>query len=127
MMDTRKQTLNGWRNGMEENNTWTEIVISQRYGGFGLSEQAKELYKELSNKEFDNGVERYDKHLVQVVKTLGQDANDRFSDLKVLKFKGCKYRITDYDGFETLETPDSIPWSVVNSKECNEEYPEYFV
>lgn len=108
-----------------------KVVYNSCYGGFGLSEKAKERmielgYKELElNSEYVPNKERglfnskywdpYDisrTHpiLVQVVEELGDDASGPYAHLKIALVED-KYRITEYDGAETVETPDIINWS----------------
>src|ERR1700679_2410102 len=84
---------------------FVEVVINVRYGGFGLSNEAKNLYKERSNGVLHEGI-RHDIVLVQIVKELGTDANDKFSELSIEKipveFKNC-YVINEYDGMESID------------------------
>lgn len=84
---------------------FVEVVINVRYGGFGLSNEAKNLYKERSNGVLHEGI-RHDLVLVQIVKELGTDANDKFSELSIEKipveFKNC-YVINEYDGMESID------------------------
>lgn len=56
-------------------------------------------------------VERDDLVLVQVVEELGDAASDRFAKLRIADVpSGSLYRIDEYDGFESVETPDSYEW-----------------
>jgi hypothetical protein len=38
-------------------------------------------------------------------------ASGACSDLRVCEFSGTKYRVTQYDGAETVETPGTIAWT----------------
>ena len=117
----------------------TRVVISQAYGGFGLSEEAAKMFNELKGlKEGDKGWvnpdygnvdwPRYDPDLVKVVETLGSKrASGGYADLAIIEFDGPKFRITEYDGYEGLETPDTVDWEIVNTPEAQQEYPEYFI
>lgn len=103
-----------------------KIVINACYGGFGISKEAFELAQKLSgNPKWGNLIEsedisflnsyhpdvpRDDKILVMVVEQLGKKANSLCSNLEIVEVSG-KYRITQYDGMEYVETPDSIEWS----------------
>jgi hypothetical protein len=91
---------------------YTEVVINSCYGGFGLSPDALIYYGELTNKlPFSaNDIPRHDKHLVQVVKELGDKANSCFARLEVVKIKGTLYQINEYDGAETVYTPSNHLW-----------------
>ena len=110
----------------------TKIVYSACFGGFGLSKQAMYRYAEIKglsvvDDEYgfnyiltsegkrlsDDNIRRDDPALVQVVEELGDEANTRFSELRVVDLPaGTKYRIEEYDGYESIETEDDIRWSV---------------
>lgn len=116
----------------------TKIVINNCYGGFSLSTEAVELARQLSNnpkwgdvvldlETYPDGtvanpagnrllssshypnVKRNDPFLVQVVEQLGDKANGACAELKVVEVDG-KYRINEYDGYESVETPEDIHW-----------------
>ena len=57
----------------------------------------------------DNGVDRHDPILVQVVEELGDKANGMCAQLAIEEVSGS-YRIDEYDGFESVETPESYEW-----------------
>jgi hypothetical protein len=114
-----------------------KVVINACYGGFSLSKtavlRARELGAEwataqggcaLAGEQYSDGstcssfmdsshpdCERHDPVLVQVVEELGEAANGAYARLKVRKVSG-RYRITEYDGYEGIETPDDIAWEV---------------
>ena len=54
-------------------------------------------------------VSRHDPILVQVVEELGGKANGPHANLKIAEVDG-PYHIDEYDGFESVETPDSYEW-----------------
>lgn len=92
----------------------TKVVYNNCYGGFGLSDKALERYNELKGKSLDDPIydweiSRHDPILVQVVEELGEEANGDFADLQIANIDG-PYRIDEYDGSETVETPDSYDW-----------------
>lgn len=58
---------------------------------------------------YDRNVDRHDPALVQVVEELGEKASGRYSKLRIAEVSGA-YRITEYDGYECVETPDSLNW-----------------
>ena len=66
--------------------TTMKVVINICYGGFGLSEEAIERYKELSGKSrvYEYEMERNDPCLVQVVEELGAAADGFSAKLKVV-------------------------------------------
>lgn len=62
---------------------------------------------------YDHDIARDDPALVQVVEEMGQAAGGQFAKLELCDLPpGTRYRITEYDGFETVETPDDIDWSI---------------
>jgi hypothetical protein len=85
-----------------------KIVVNDCYGGFGLSEKAVRKYCELKGINYDKewnkdssvyGIKRTDPILIQVVKELGEEANDFCSGLKIEEIpNGSYYRIIEYDG-----------------------------
>lgn len=88
-----------------------KVVINDSFGGFCLSAKAKELYKELSGHEFNSKVSRTDPYLIQVVEELGIKAEGSYSCLLIVEIPDDSlYRIVEYDGWEYVETPDSIEW-----------------
>ena len=84
----------------------SKIVISEQYGGFGLSVVARARLKELG---FDDGgdpyvwPERDSPLLVQVVEELGDTASGRYAGLVVIEIPdGIGWHVHEYDGFESL-------------------------
>lgn len=112
----------------------TKIVYSACYGGFSLSDEAIRLYLELKGYKYtetptkfgytdftvegwddfyDREIDRADPILVEVVEKLGKKANGAFADLRIEDVpKGTVYRITEYDGYESIETRYSDDWKV---------------
>ena len=82
------------------------IVINSCYGGFGLSDKALDMYKQLSNKSEVYGFEldRTDPILIQVVEALGAEADGRFAKLRIIEIPDdIEWEITEYDGSESVE------------------------
>ena len=111
----------------------TKIVYNSCYGGFSLSDEAVELYLTLRNMPLTKEVysstyslyyvggdyfsssliSRTDPYLVQVVEVLGERANGKFADLKIVEVpEGCLYRINKYDGNESVMTIEDYDWEV---------------
>ena len=91
----------------------TKIVYNACYGGFSLSEKAFARYKELGGAAYDYDWEiaRTDPILVQVIEELGEEANNWASNLNMIALPaGTKYRIEEYDGFETVMTFEDYKW-----------------
>lgn len=79
------------------------VVINTCYGGFGLSEDAISLYKNIARvpdiSHYD--IARDDPVLVQVVRTLDKDANGHHALLKIVEVPGdVEWEIAEYDGKE---------------------------
>jgi len=93
----------------------TKIVYNSCYGGFGLSKEARARYAEIAGKEpsSDWDIDRTDPVLVRVVEEMGEAANDAYSALRIAEIPtGQRYRIDEYDGNESVETPDSYDWKI---------------
>ena len=84
-----------------------EVVLNGCYGGFGLSDEAEELFHKRTGIERKEvwGYEDYRANpiLVDIVKELGDRANRRSSDLYIVEIPDeYDYWVEDYDGVETL-------------------------
>lgn len=106
-----------------------KVVINSCYGGFSLSREAVLLAREMTSDprwyracikgdKYDDGeicsydygyvyVPRHDPILVRVVEELGEKASGQTAKLVVERISSNKYRIEEYDGFETVITPDT--------------------
>ena len=59
----------------------------------------------------EDNVDRKDEDLIKIIETLGRKvASTSLSNLKIAEVKD-KWRIVEYDGWETVETPESIKWN----------------
>ncbi len=88
-----------------------KIVINTCFGGYGLSKKAKELLVE-------NGLDgshtpRHHPILVSIVETLGEEANGSFAELSIVEIDSDRYFIEDYDGSETVITPNNLQWILI--------------
>lgn len=108
-----------------------KVVYSPTYGGFGLSDEAQDMYLKLKKQEtFDKyDLTRHDPVLIKVVETLGTDkASSDFAQLKIVKIEGYQYRIDEYDGYESVETPeDDQRWIIADVPEARQKFPEAFL
>ena len=80
-----------------------KIVINNCNGAFGLSKEALALYNERSDitVTYDFNITRNDPILVEVVEQLGEAANSRFAELKVLEIPDdVQWIVEEYDGAE---------------------------
>lgn len=78
-----------------------KVIINRCYGGFGLSEKAKQMLG--IEYDFELEQDRTNPKLVEVVEKLGEVANAKYAELKVVEVPDdVKWRIEDYDGMETI-------------------------
>lgn len=110
-----------------------KIVYNVCYGGFSLSDEAVEMYLKLQglnytkvkghwgyrfevegNPDFyDRDIKRNDPILVRVVELLGDKANGDCAKLALEEVAdGTPYRISEYDGMESVETLGDIDWEI---------------
>ncbi len=99
-----------------------KIVYNACFGGYDLSNQAIKILKEDYNILFDNDYEynslsRHDSRLVEVVEKLGNLASSDCSKLKIAEIDGDKYRISEYDGIESVQQPEDIDWVTIIENE----------
>ena len=84
------------------------VVINDRHGGFGLSNEALENYCEVkgildTNSFSHHFIDRCDPTLVDIVRIMGDRANDRYSRLKIVEIPdGTDYFIQEHDGMEWI-------------------------
>jgi hypothetical protein len=112
-----------------------KIVINKSFGGFGLSKKAVEYMAEkgseqaraeleyiISSKDnsdcyygysekYNFEYSRTDPALIKAVEVLKEEANSRFSNLKIIEIpEGVNWEIIDHDGLETVHEKHRI-WS----------------
>jgi len=91
------------------------IVINTDYGGFGLSAEAESRYKSMAGITDENwwymNIERDDPYLIQIVHEMGEEANGRFANLKIVEVpEDVDWEIAEYDGREWI-TEKHRTWS----------------
>lgn len=59
-------------------------------------------------------LKRHDQDLIAVVEALGKEVNGTLSDLAIAEIDGDMYDIEEYDGKETVVTPEDICWTVIS-------------
>lgn len=65
------------------------------------------------NQLYDRDIPRNDPALVQVVEELGDRANGAHARLRITDVAaGGRYRIEEYDGYETVVEPDDQEWAI---------------
>jgi hypothetical protein len=112
-----------------------KIAYNNCYGGFSISLEAVKLARQLSGnpkwgdcvlpgETYNDGtlnkggcfvnsyypdISRADPILIQVIEQLGEAANGQCAELKITTVSG-KWRISEYDGNETVQEPEDIQW-----------------
>lgn len=95
-----------------------KIVINSCYGGFSLSRDGLQRYRELKGIQYPDyndsrDIPRTCSTLVQVVQELGRNSWGNSACLVVSELpKGTRYIIKEYDGMESIITEDMIQWEV---------------
>ena len=120
-----------------------KVAYNNCWGGFSLSKEAVILARELSGnnkwgditlggEEYSDGsgvaspmyddsnhiygdIERHDPILIEVIERLGDKASGSLAKVKLYKLEGNKYWIEDYDGMETVHTPENTEWIEVRN------------
>ena len=92
-----------------------KVVYNTCFGGFGLSRKAIARLTELgvvyeSEYDYSYYMKRHDPLLVQVVEELGDGAGAEYSKLMAEEISSPLYIIQEYDGSETVMTPEDIEW-----------------
>ena len=93
----------------------TKVVINTCHGGFGISAAAESKYRELAgitDPDFHSlYIPRDDEHLIAVVELMSEEANNRFSELKIVEVPDdVNWYVEEYDGQEWVAERHQI-WS----------------
>lgn len=78
-----------------------KIVANKCYGGFSLSQKARDL---LGLEDVFDNIERTDEDLIHLVETLGDEVNGRYARLRVVNIPddSTDWEIFEHDGAETI-------------------------
>ena len=99
---------------LEEIRGIRRIVINTCHGGFSISGEAENLYKEragITDPWYSCDVERDDSILVSIVRELGPAADGAYSNLKIVEIPAeVEWQIEEYDGREWVAEKHRI-WS----------------
>ena len=86
-----------------------KLVINSEYGGFSLSDEARDLYYQRSGCEiprlefWDYDIARDDPWLVSVVEDMGDKANGLCAKLKIVEIPNdVDWIVCEYDGNEWI-------------------------
>ena len=100
---------------LEEIRGIRRIVINTCHGGFSLSDEASDLYRERAGITdpdwYDGDVDRDDSILVSIVRELGAAADGSCAKLKIVEIPAeVEWQIEEYDGREWVAEKHRI-WS----------------
>lgn len=87
----------------------TKVVINANWGGYGFTPEM--IVWMASHGIEDRDYYDLDRHDPQLVECVEQCKD--VGDLIIVEIDEDRYFIEDYDGMETLYTPDSCPWVMV--------------
>ena len=95
-----------------------KVVYNCCFGGFGLSDTAIEYLVEHGINEDDIWeLPRHHPLLVKCVEELGDKADGSCASLDIKEINGFQYRISEYDGSESVIEPDETDWVYVNPED----------
>lgn len=87
-----------------------DVLYNNCYGGYNISDEAKKLYKEYTDNDYDKNkykIERHCPYLIKVFETLGSERfGSSYSQIKSHKipiYMEHYYSIYEYDGLESVE------------------------
>jgi hypothetical protein len=91
-----------------------KVVINVCFGGFSLSDVAREwLFNHGATEDMEYGccyMSRHNPLLVQCIEELGESSFGICAKLEVVELKDSRYRIDNYDGRESIQYPKDIQW-----------------
>ena len=95
-----------------------KIVINTDYGGFGISDKAWEwmINNDLEEKyHYDClKIPRHHPLLIKCINKFGEGfTGSPGASLAITEINSNTYRIVEYDGLESIETPDTIDWVTI--------------
>ena len=81
-----------------------KIILNKCYGGFGISEEALQQAGITDVDEWEDDDLRINPEVIKAVETLGEDANDEYSNLVVVEIsdEATDWEVDEYDGYETM-------------------------
>lgn len=97
-----------------------KVVYNACYGGFSISEEGIGYLRArgITIEEFGFGLRNIPRHnnfLVEMVEALCDRASGRVAELRIKIIDGNKYRIDEYDGYESVLTPTNcVEWEVIS-------------
>jgi hypothetical protein len=103
-----------------------KVAYNKCFGGFSISKECAEWMGNRGNTECIEMLEgqsedgqihgdlsytpRHDALLVMAIEELGKKANGRSAELSLHELQGDRYKIDEYDGYESVVEPKDIGW-----------------
>ena len=92
-----------------------KVVYNGAYGGYIIPDEVCKKYNEIEGTCYDSAwdmdiVPRHDKLLVELVE---EYIKSHDTDLRVYVLKSNRYRIDEYDGWESVMEPHDDMWIVI--------------
>ena len=102
-----------------------KILFNNCYGGFGISEEARDLYNKRRKDNEQVTDIRTDKLLIEIVEELGKRASGDYAEIEIAEVPdGAYWYIDEYDGWEEVRytlTPPPEEYSAKMISKFNEE------
>ena len=109
--DKKYHSLDLWTVWLVSPDERLEVKSTEKFTAMSMDERIA-YNKEYSEQSWeDRKIDRHDPVLVQVVEELGDKANGKYAKLAIAEVSG-PYRISEYDGFESVETPAGCDWII---------------
>ncbi len=98
-----------------------KVVISDCYGGFGFSQEARRMLAELGvDADRSYAIDRDDPRVFQVIEALGaRSAGHMYAHLVIVEIPDdVEWHIHEYDGYETVHEDHRIWTSDGEERNC---------
>ena len=82
----------------------TKVAINAEWGNFYITPEMRTWFLARDHTDF-YGFERHNPILIECIETC-----DNVGDIIIVEIDEDRYFIVDYDGIETLYTPETCPW-----------------
>ena len=104
-----------------ENDNYKKVTDIEKARKWGIYFTTKDLGDATENFPLNErfctqDIPRHDPVLVNIVESLKEEANGECAKLVVAEINAPMYRIEDYDGMESIQTPDAIDWIAIEEK-----------
>jgi hypothetical protein len=99
-----------------------KVLLNVEYGGFRIPDAIATIVAIRKGVDhidpWGKNVERHDPILIATIeeamnKEWDEETAAKLEELQIVEIVGDKYWICEYDGVETIYTPETIPWTIV--------------